>query len=154
MKKYNYQEAVFNSKWLSKFVNCWFFTGKKHQIEKLIYLSFFILKKKFNINPLFFFFEALERLKPWVGLKIYKTIKSNKKKNQAYPIILNANIQYKKAIYWLIKSIQLRKETTLSRKINNEIKNIIFNEITNSIKKKKEYYNYSILFKSVRKFKW
>jgi hypothetical protein len=27
-------------------------------------------------------------------------------------------------------------------------------EMMNSLKKKKEYYNYAVLFKSVRKFKW
>jgi hypothetical protein len=38
--------------------------------------------------------------------------------------------------------------------MGNEIKNVIFGETTNSLKKKKEFYNYAILFKSIRKFKW
>lgn len=37
--------------------------------------------------------------------------------------------------------------------MSNEIKSIVFGEMTNSLKKKKEYYNYAVLFKSVRKFK-
>nr|QFP99056.1 ribosomal protein S7 [Rhizaria sp.] len=148
-----YEEGVFKSKWLSKFINCWFFTGEKIKIEKLIYYSFFIIKKRFNISSLFFFFESLERLKPWVGLKLHRGY-SKKKKIQVCPLILNSKVQFKKAMYWLIKSTQLRKESCLSIKISNEICNLIFNEITNSIKKKKEHYNYAVMFKSVKTFKW
>jgi hypothetical protein len=72
---------------------------------------------------------------------------------QAYPVILISNIQYRKAIYWLIKSIQLRKETTFSMRVFNEIRSVVFCEITNSLIKKKEYYSYAVLFKSARKFK-
>ena len=60
----------------------------------------------------------------------------------------------KKLLFWLIKSIQLRKEIFIYKKINNEIKEIIFNEATNSINKKKEYYDFAIMAKSVEKFKW
>jgi ribosomal protein S7 len=62
-------------------------------------------------------------------------------------------MQYKKAIDWLIRSIKARQEINFCTKISNEIKNIILNEITSSIKKKKEYYNYAIMFKSAKNFK-
>jgi ribosomal protein S7 len=79
--------------------------------------------------------------------------RSVKQINQAHPVILAPNIQYRKAIYWLVKSIQLRKETNFSMRMSYEIKNVIFCEMTNSLRKKKEYYNYAVLFKAVRKFK-
>ena len=106
------------------------------------------------MNILYLFLEILECLKPWIGIKLYYTLKAKRKKIQVYPIILTINIQYKKAIYWLLKSIKLRQELNFYTKIKTEIKNIIFNEITNSIIKKKEYYNYAIMFKSTQKFKW
>jgi len=138
MKNYIYQEGIFKSKWLSKFISCLIFTGKKFKLEKLVYLTFFFLKRYFNINSLFFFFEALELLKPWIGLQLRRTIKSKKKKIQVHPTILSLKVQYKKAIYWLVKSIQLRKEVYFFIRMGNEIKSIIFNEITNSKKKKKK----------------
>jgi ribosomal protein S7 len=153
MKKWAYQEGIFNCKWLSRFMNCWFFKGEKSKIEKLIYNSFFFLKKKFNANGLLLLFEVLEQLKPWIGLKLQRN-KQKKSQIEACPIILTSNIQYKKAIYWLIRSVQLRKEANFSNKMTNEITAIIFGEITNSLKKKKEYYNYAVLFKSVSRFKW
>jgi hypothetical protein len=50
------------------------------------------------MNILFIFLETLERLKPWVGLKLHYITKTKTKKIQAYPIILNTSMQYKKAI--------------------------------------------------------
>lgn len=154
MKTFIYQESVFKSKWLSKFINYLVGKGKKFKIEKLIYFVFFYLKYFFTVYSFFFFFESLELLKPWVGLKLNYIVKAKKQTIQAYPIILSRNVQYKKSIYWLIKSIQLRKELGFVKKMASEAKNIIFKEVTQSIKKKREYYNNAILFKSAKKFQW
>ena len=154
MKTVIYLEGIFKSKWLSKFINCLVVKGQKFKLEKLVYSVFFYLKYFFTIYSFFFFFESLELLKPWVGLKLNPVVKSKKQSIQAYPVILSTNVQYKKSIYWLVKSIQLRKELCFVKKMANEAKNIVFKEVTQSMKKKKEYYNHAILFKSVRKFKW
>jgi ribosomal protein S7 len=154
MKNYIYKEGIFKSKWLSKFINSLFFTGKRWKSENFAYDSFFALKFFFVINILFLFLEVLERLKPWVGLRLQHIMYNKKQKIQAYPITLNKGTQYTKAINWLIRSIQLRQETNFCTRISNEIKSIIFNELTNSIIKKKEYYKYAIMFKSKKNFKW
>jgi ribosomal protein S7 len=154
MKNTVYQEGVFNCQWLSKFINCLFFKGKKFKIEKLVYSSFLFLKKFLNANGLLLLFETLEQLKPWIGLKLHRSIKQRNSQIQASPVTLTSNIQYRKAIYWLVKSIQIRKETNFLKRMSNEIKGIILSDMTNSLKRKKEYYNYTVLFKSVRKFKW
>jgi hypothetical protein len=92
-------------------------------------------------------------LKPWIGLKLH-TKNDKKKQIQAYPAILSVNSQYKKSIDWLIKSIQFRKDITFCTRVSNEIKCIILNVPTSSTQKKKEYYNYAIMFKSKKNFKW
>ena len=129
-------------------------TGKKFYIEKIIYFSFYELKKKLQYCSLFFFFEALEKIKPSIGLKIYKLGKGKRKKINIFPYILNKSAQYKKSIYWLAKAIKLRKENTLCLKICLEFYDINFNNSGNSLKKKKEYYKYVIMFKAIKKFKW
>jgi small subunit ribosomal protein S7 len=154
MKNSICKENIFNCQWLSKFINCISFNGKKFKIEKLVFYGFFLIKKILNTNGLLCLFETLEQLKPWVGLKLRRNIKQRKSQIQAHPIILTTKIQHKKAIYWLVKSIQIRKELTFYSRMVNEVKNVIFSELTYSLKKKKDYYNYAITFKSVRKFKW
>ena len=151
MKKLVYQEGLFNCKWLSKFINCWFFNGEKSKIENLLYSSILFLNVFLNINGLLILFEALENLKPWIGLKIYR---SAKQLNRAQPVILTAKRQYRKAVYWLVKSIQIRKESNFKARMVNEIKGIVFGSITNSLRKKKNYYNYAVLCKTASKFKW
>ena len=153
MSNYIYQEAYFKSKWFSIFINKWFFNGKKFKIESIVYYSFFFLKKKFNINSFFLFFEILEYLKPNIGIKRIST-KSKWKNSTIYPCYLNFTSQYKKSIFWLIQGIQLRKENVFYLKIFEEFVDIIFKKVTIGVKCRMEYYNYAVLFKASRKFKW
>jgi ribosomal protein S7 len=154
MKRIDYIEGVFKSKWISKFINLCFFKGKKHYIEKIFYLSFYLLKKELNYCPFFIFFEVLEKIKPIIGLKIYRFGKGKTKKITVVPHILKIDLQYKKSIYWLVKSVKLRKEKNLWLRIYNEFYDVLFNKISNSLKKKKEHYKYVIMFKTIKKFKW
>ena len=155
MKSLNYSEGIFKSKWFSKFINKISLCGKKSNIEKIIYYTLYLFKKKKRYYPLFFFFEVLEKIKPALGLKISKYKQVSKKNNVIItPYILNVSLQYKKSIFWLTKSIKLRKENQLFLKIYFEFSAIIFNKINNSIIKKKNYYKYIILFKTIKNFKW
>jgi ribosomal protein S7 len=73
--------------------------GKKFLFEKILYFSFFLLKKKLSGCAIFFFFEVLEKIKPIVGIKLYKFQKRKIKRITAVPYIVRASLQYKKAIF-------------------------------------------------------
>jgi hypothetical protein len=105
---------------------------------------------------LFIFFEVLEKIKISIGLKIDKNKWKNSKNTavKAFPYILNISAQYKKSILWLTQSIKSRLEKNLSLKIYNEFYDILFRFSGNTLKKKKDYYKYVILFKTAKKFKW
>lgn len=122
--------------------------------EYIISSVFFLFKKKLRIAPLFFFFEVIEKIKPIVGLKLYK--KQRKKINGviALPYLLDIPLRYKKAIFWLSRAIKLRVGSTFFVKIFQEFYDILFLNSGLSYKKKKEYYGYSMLYKKVHKFKW
>ncbi len=147
-------DGVFWSKWLLKFINKFIFTGKKYLVEKIIYLSFFYIKKNLNSSAIFFFFEVLERIKPIVGLKFYTLKKRKLKRITAVPYIVSISLQYKKAIFWLVNAIKLRKEKEWFLKIFQEFYDILLNKTGHSFLKKKEFYRYVILFKTAKKFKW
>lgn len=152
MKNALYIEGTFRSKWFSKLINHWFFSGLNYKAEKIFYLSFYLLKNKLKCCPIFFLFEALEKIKPIIGLKFYK--KKKKIKITAIPFFLTLALQYKKAIFWLSKAIQLRFEKKLISKISNELYAINILNRGESLKKKKECYKYAIMFKTVKRFKW
>lgn len=151
-----YIEGTFSSKWFSKLINHWFFSGLNYKAEKLFYLSFYFLKNKLNCCPIFFFFEALEKIKPTIGLKLYKKKHKKKKivKITAIPFYLTLSLQYKKAIFWLSKAIQLRFEKKLISKIANELYAINVLNTGESLKKKKECYKYAVMFKTAKRYKW
>lgn len=111
------------------------------------------MKKKFNINSFFLFFEILEYLKPNIGIKQI-TARSKWKSSSIYPCYLSFTSQYKKSIFWLTQGIKLRKGKSLYLKIFEEFVDIIFKKLTVGVKRRMEYYNYAVLFKASRKFKW
>jgi len=135
-------------------MNQWFFNGKQNKIEKLIYSLFFAFKSKYKESLIFYFFEILEKIKPIIGLKLYKNNSRKVKKSDATTMLLQITSQYKKAIFWLSRAIKLRKEKSLSTKIYNEFVDILFNNTGFALKKKKEHYKLTVLFKTRRKFKW
>ena len=98
----------------------------------------------------------MEKIKPYIGLKInkYKFGNIKKKKIKAFPYILNTTSQYKKSVYWLCKSIKLKKEVNLPLKLYFELYEIIFTNTSISLKKKKNYYKYIIMFTTIKNFKW
>jgi ribosomal protein S7 len=149
-----YTEGVFQSKWLSKFINKLTLFGKTGKIERLVYLTFFFIKKELSICPMFFFFEVLEKVRPVIGLKIYKKKGRKVTTKTAMPIKLNTTAQYKKAIFWLRLSISVKEEKQLVSKIFQEFYDTLILDAGNSLKKKKTYYKYAVLFKATRKFKW
>jgi ribosomal protein S7 len=72
MKYFIYKEGIFQSYFLSKFINKLPLPYKKFSIEKIIYFTFYLIKKNLKYYPLFIFFEVLEKIKPSIGLQIYK----------------------------------------------------------------------------------
>lgn len=128
--------------------------GKKFLFEKMLYFSFFLIKKRLSGCAFFFFFEILEKIKPMIGLKLYLVQKKKIQRTIAIPYILRISLQYKKAMFWLSNAIKIRKEKKWSLKLFHEFYDIILNKMGNAFLKKKDFYKYVILFKTTKKFKW
>ena len=129
-KKINKVDGVFKSILLSKFIKHLYTLANSSLIFKSIYTVFYILKKKLNCCPIFFFFEAIEKIRPIIGVKL-----SSKKKIKEIEItfasiyILRKEEQYNKAIFWLYKSVSMRKEKSLIIKIFNFLFLYLFSNI-------------------------
>ena len=154
MKYLSYKEGRFQAKWLSKCINQWGFLGKQYINEKNIYSSFFLMKKKLQIVPMFIFFESLEKIKPIIGIKLFKKRKKKINKVMGVPYILGVTSGYRKAVFWLVRAIKLYAIKNVFFKIFQELYNIVFLNTGYSLKKKKEYYNYALLYIKIKKFKW
>jgi ribosomal protein S7 len=123
-------------------------------IEKIVYFSFFLLKKKLFNSPIFLYFEALERVKAVINLKIYKSKKGKGIKLNVIPFVIGFKQQYIKAINWLVFSVKSHNIRNLMTKIFYEFYCLLYLKTSIIFNKKKEFYKYATKFKISKKFKW
>jgi len=73
----------------------------KHKFEALLYLSLFLIKSKLRSCPLFYLLEAIEIVKPVVGLKLIKNRHKNSKicKIVAIPYVQSISFQYGRGLF-------------------------------------------------------
>jgi len=101
LKTRNIIEGVFFSRWLTKFLNMCGRRYLKHKFEGLLYLSLFLIKSKLRSCPLFYLLEAIEIVKPVVGLKLIKNRQKNSKicKIVAIPYVQTISFQYSRGLF-------------------------------------------------------
>lgn len=136
-QKYKYKYFFFSSifyKFLNKFR-----TNGNYKIESVFenYLYSFKLKKK--INFFLIFSEVLVKLKPEVGVKIFKfsrnkNVKRRKKgsklelRTKVIPIYINKKIKYNLALKFLVMGMKKNSGIPWKKKFNKELFNIIKNK--------------------------
>jgi ribosomal protein S7 len=76
------KDYIYSSKLLLKFINTLIFLSFKRKIEKLVNFSFYYWKKQLNNIPIFYFFEAILKLRPVMGFYIFIITKKKKKKSK------------------------------------------------------------------------
>ncbi len=147
-------DGVYRSTGLLYFINTFSSEGKTFLAEKILYRSFFFIKKTLNSSGSFIFLGAVEKIKPIVGLKLYTLKKRKLQRVIAMPYLTSNSIQYKKAMFWFVKAIKLRKEKKCFLKIVNEFYDVLVNNTGISLLTKKGFYSSIVLCKKVKTFKW
>ena len=146
-------ENIYMCKLFSKFINTLIFKNLKFKLEKHIYNSFFFWKKILNSLPIFYFFEALLKIRPLIGFYIYIIKKKQKKKIKIKPYFMGFIARWQKGIYWLTRSIKMQSENLLFNFIN-DLYNIVYNDKSNALKQKVKFYKTILLFKTSKNFLW
>jgi ribosomal protein S7 len=172
---YSRYDFFYRSAFFFKFLNRLIKSGNICIVEKIVYglfknLQFSDLFYKKNIYkkkylPIFFFFEAINICRPWMGLRIYKPsskFKKGSKKNKkqialnakVIPILISRNKSYKIAIGWVISALKLRFEISLKKRILGELYDILIEKRSYSLKKKEQLRSLLILNRSSRNYRW
>jgi len=74
--------------------------AKCNIVEYSIYLLFYIIKKKLNYCPLYFFFECIEQVRPIIGIRLYtQKFKKEIKILKVIPYQLKGHSRYNKAAF-------------------------------------------------------
>ncbi|MDE3060488.1 MAG: 30S ribosomal protein S7 [Pseudomonadota bacterium] len=102
---------------LTKLINTMMYSGKKSAAEAIVYDALDIIKKKTSADPVQFFHEALNNIKPSVE------VRSRRVGGATYqvPTEVRHERQQALAIRWLIEAARSRKEKTMRERIANEM---------------------------------
>lgn len=92
--KLSYVESVYNHYLVSQFLQLLNRSGKKSICENILFKVFLKIKIKVRDNPLFIFFEVIEKVKPIASIRLKVRKKRNKKFTRVIPIQIEADKKY------------------------------------------------------------
>lgn len=110
-------DAQFGDKVLTKLINILMLDGKKFASEAIVYEALEIIRKKTGQEPVKFFHEALDTIKPAIE------VRSRRVGGATYqvPTEVRAERQLALALRWLIEAARKRKEKTMAERLGGEL---------------------------------
>lgn len=102
---------------LSKFMNVLMISGKKSAAEKIVYGALESIQKKTSQDPVKFFHDALDNIKPSIE------VRSRRVGGATYqvPTEVRSERRLALALRWLITAARERKEKEMKDRIANEL---------------------------------
>jgi small subunit ribosomal protein S7 len=111
-------DARFNSKLVSKFINCIMWDGKKSVAQKIVYDAMEIVTKQVkDVPPLELFETAINNVKPYVEVRSRRVGGAN----YQVPMQVNKRRQQSLAFRWLINACREEAGRPMSQRLANEL---------------------------------
>ena len=134
---------------LTKFMNRIMIDGKKSTSEKIVYGAFDILSKKIDKEPLKFFHEALDNVKPNLE------VKSRRVGGATYQVPMEVRPRRAQtlAMKWIVDCAVKRNEKTMRERVAGEIFDA-YNNKGNAVKKREETHKMAEANRAFSHFRW
>ena len=134
---------------LAKFMNRIMVDGKKSISEKIVYGAFDLVSKKTDKEPIDFFHEALNNVKPSLE------VRSRRVGGATYqvPVEVKSKRAQALAIRWLVDSARKRKDKHMSDKIFNELFDA-YERKGAAVKKREDVHKMAESNKAFAHFRW
>ncbi len=139
----------YGSKVVTKLINQVMLDGKKAIAQGIVYDAFDIIQNKLNVEPLEYFGQALNNLKPLLETKARRVGGSN----YQVPLEVSAQRQQTLAIRWLVKYSRLRNERSMEEKLAAEIMDA-YNNAGGAYKKKEDTHRMAESNKAFAHYRW
>jgi small subunit ribosomal protein S7 len=142
-------DPKFNNLVLAKFMNCIMESGKKSVAERIVYGALEIVASKSKMDPIVFFQESLDKLKPSVE------VKSRRVGGATYqvPVEVRPVRAQAVAMRWLKEAAEKRSEKTMEQKLAGELMDA-HNDRGSAIKKREETHKMAEANKAFAHFRW
>ena len=155
-KKFTASETIlkpdprYNSKLVSKFINCIMWGGKKATAQKIVYEAMDIVAKKIaDVPPLEVFEKAINNVKPYVEVRSKRVGGAN----YQVPMQVNKRRQQSLAIRWILDSIRSEGGRPVHMRLADELV-AAFNNEGKSINTKEQTHRMADANKAFAHFAW
>ena len=134
---------------LAKFMNRIMIDGKKSISEKIVYGAFDLVSKKTDKEPIDFFHEALNNVKPSLE------VRSRRVGGATYqvPVEVRSERALALAIRWLINSSRNRSENSMTERLSGELMDASANRGA-SVKKREDTHKMAEANKAFSHYRW
>ncbi|MDY0008114.1 MAG: 30S ribosomal protein S7 [Bdellovibrionales bacterium] len=142
-------DPKFNNVVVAKFMNCIMESGKKSVAENIVYGAFDIIAAKTKTDPVAFFLEVLDKVKPSVE------VKSRRVGGATYqvPVEVRPNRAMAMAMRWLKDASTKRNDKTMDAKLASELMDA-HNDRGASVKKREDTHKMAEANKAFAHFRW
>lgn len=139
----------YGSKVVTKLVNQVMEDGKKSVAQNIVYGAFDIIENKLGVEPIEYFNQALENLKPLLETKSRRVGGSS----YQVPLEVSPSRRQTLAIRWLVTYAQKRNERSMVEKLANEIMDA-YNSTGGAYKKKDDVHRMAESNKAFAHYRW
>lgn len=142
-------DPKFNNVIVGKFVNCIMESGKKSVAERIVYGAFEIIAAKTKQDPVVFFLEALDKIKPAVE------VKSRRVGGATYQVPMEVRPVRAQAVAmrWLKDASSKRNDKEMKSKLASELLDA-HNERGAAVKKREDTHKMAEANKAFAHFRW
>ena len=142
-------DPKYDSKLVTKFINCVMRDGKKSTAEALLYDAFEIMKKKVKESPVKLFEQAVDNVRPLIE------VKSRRVGGSTYqvPTEIRPSRRTALGIRWIIGYARQRPEKGMAKKLAAEFMDAANNRGA-SVKKKEDTHKMAEANKAFAHFRW
>ncbi len=142
-------DPKFNNLKVAKLINTIMQDGKKSVAETIVYDAFEIIVSKTKMDPLAFYMEVLDKVKPAVE------VKSRRVGGATYqvPVEVRPAAGERKANGWIIDAAKKRNDKSMAQRLANEMLDA-HNERGGAVKKREETHKMAEANRAFAHFRW
>ena len=148
-KRVTLPDQKYNSKLVTKFINCLMLKGKKSKAEGIVYKCFDILSKRTGKKPLEVFEKAIDNVRPLLEVKPRRVGGAT----YQVPVEVPQDRSLALAFRWVRDLARTRKGKQMQDKLADELLDA-FNGTGSAIKKKEDTHKMAEANKAFSHYRW
>jgi small subunit ribosomal protein S7 len=142
-------DSRYNSRLVTKFINCFLYDGKRSTAERHFYKALEVVEERVGQNGLKVFSKAVDNVKPFLE------VRSRRVGGSTYqvPVDVRPSRRQALAIRWIINFTRKRGEKSVAMRLANEIIDA-YNGRGSSVKKRDDTHKMAEANKAFAHYRW